>query len=70
MAVLAEHGRIDNLVNNAGGQYMTPLKAMSTKGFEAVLMRGGADEALGASAMFSSVAAAVEAKLAKQEQTR
>jgi NAD(P)-dependent dehydrogenase (short-subunit alcohol dehydrogenase family) len=27
MAVLAEHGRIDNLVNNAG-QYMTPLKAI------------------------------------------
>jgi citronellol/citronellal dehydrogenase len=36
-AVLAEHGRIDNLVNNAGGQFMAPLKAISTKGFEAVV---------------------------------
>src|SRR3954471_24650900 len=25
-AVLAEHGRIDTLVNNAGGQYMTPAE--------------------------------------------
>ncbi len=24
-AVLGEHGRIDGLVNNAGGQFMTPL---------------------------------------------
>jgi citronellol/citronellal dehydrogenase len=36
-AVLAEHGRIDGLVNNAGGQYITPLKAISAKGWQAVL---------------------------------
>jgi citronellol/citronellal dehydrogenase len=35
--VLAEHGRIDGLVNNAGGQYRAPLKTISTKGFEAVV---------------------------------
>src|ERR1700694_1379313 len=36
-AVLAEHGRIDGLVNNAGGQYRTAMETISTKGFEAVL---------------------------------
>jgi citronellol/citronellal dehydrogenase len=36
-AVVAAHGRIDGLVNNAGGQYMTPLEAISAKGWEAVL---------------------------------
>lgn len=36
-AVLAHHGRIDGLVNNAGGQFYAPLKAISTKGFEAVV---------------------------------
>ena len=36
-AVLAERGRIDGLVNNAGGQYRTPMKNISTKGFEAVV---------------------------------
>ncbi len=36
-AVLALRGRIDGLVNNAGGQYRTPLKSISTKGFEAVV---------------------------------
>jgi citronellol/citronellal dehydrogenase len=35
--VLAERGRIDGLVNNAGGQYRAPLKAITTKGFEAVV---------------------------------
>src|SRR3954447_12899931 len=35
--VLADHGRIDGLVNNAGGQYRAPLKSISTKGFEAVV---------------------------------
>lgn len=35
--VLATNGRIDGLVNNAGGQYRAPLKAISTKGFEAVV---------------------------------
>ncbi|HEX5806434.1 MAG TPA: SDR family oxidoreductase [Macromonas sp.] len=36
-AVLAQHGKIDGLVNNAGGQYRKPLKDISTKGFEAVV---------------------------------
>lgn len=34
---LATHGRIDGLVNNAGGQYRQPLKDISSKGFEAVV---------------------------------
>jgi citronellol/citronellal dehydrogenase len=36
-AVLAKHGRLDGLVNNAGGQYRAPLESISTKGFEAVV---------------------------------
>jgi citronellol/citronellal dehydrogenase len=36
-AVIAQHGRIDGLVNNAGGQYMTPLEAITAKGWEAVI---------------------------------
>ncbi len=36
-AVLRERGRIDGLVNNAGGQYRTAMKTISTKGFEAVV---------------------------------
>lgn len=36
-AVLAQHGRIDALVNNAGGQYMTPLENISAKGWQAVV---------------------------------
>ena len=36
-AVLASRGRIDGLVNNAGGQYRAALKTISTKGFEAVV---------------------------------
>lgn len=36
-AVLKKHGRINGLVNNAGGQYRQPLKDISTKGFEAVV---------------------------------
>jgi citronellol/citronellal dehydrogenase len=36
-AVLAAHGRIDGLVNNAGGQYMTPLENISAKGWQAVI---------------------------------
>lgn len=31
------HGRIDALVNNAGGQYITPLEKISAKGWQAVL---------------------------------
>jgi citronellol/citronellal dehydrogenase len=34
---LEAHGRIDGLVNNAGGQYRQPLKDISSKGFEAVV---------------------------------
>lgn len=36
-AILAEHGQINGLVNNAGGQFPTPLKAISMKGWEAVV---------------------------------
>ncbi|MFL9991869.1 SDR family oxidoreductase [Paraburkholderia sediminicola] len=36
-AVLADHGRIDGLVNNAGGQFFSPLKSISTRGFDAVV---------------------------------
>ncbi|MEW9900579.1 SDR family oxidoreductase [Chitinivorax sp. PXF-14] len=35
--VLATHGRIDALVNNAGGQFPMPLAAMSLNGWEAVV---------------------------------
>src|SRR5258708_5586654 len=34
--VLGTYGRIDGLVNNAGGQYRAPMKTISTKCFEAV----------------------------------
>ena len=36
-AVLRDHGRVDGLVNNAGGQYRSPMEAISTRGFEAVV---------------------------------
>jgi citronellol/citronellal dehydrogenase len=36
-AVLADFGRLDFLVNNAGGQFMAPLEAISGKGWDAVL---------------------------------
>lgn len=36
-AIVKAQGRIDGLVNNAGGQYMTPLEAISAKGWEAVV---------------------------------
>jgi citronellol/citronellal dehydrogenase len=35
--VLERHGKIDLLVNNAGGQYMTPAEDISAKGFETVV---------------------------------
>src|ERR1700720_2058657 len=35
--VLTDHGRIDGLGKNAGGQYRAPMKTISTKGFEAVV---------------------------------
>ena len=36
-AVLERHGRIDALVNNAGGQYPAPLASISAKGWDAVV---------------------------------
>ncbi len=36
-AILAEHGRIDGLVNNAGGQFPSPLREISDKGWDAVV---------------------------------
>ncbi len=36
-AIVAAHGRIDGLVNNAGGQYITALEAISAKGWQAVI---------------------------------
>jgi citronellol/citronellal dehydrogenase len=35
--VLERHGRIDLLVNNAGGQYMTPAEDITPKGFRTVI---------------------------------
>jgi citronellol/citronellal dehydrogenase len=36
-AVLADHGRIDALVNNAGGQFAAPLEKISAKGWDTVV---------------------------------
>ena len=35
--IVAARGRTDGLVNNAGGQYITPLEKISAKGWQAVL---------------------------------
>jgi citronellol/citronellal dehydrogenase len=35
--IVAAHGRIDGLVNNAGGQFPAPLETISAKGWQAVL---------------------------------
>jgi citronellol/citronellal dehydrogenase len=35
--VIAQHGRIDGLVNNAGGQFSAPLSTISAKGWDAVV---------------------------------
>ncbi len=35
--VVRRHGRIDALVNNAGGQFPSPLAAISRRGFDAVV---------------------------------
>ena len=32
-----KHGRIDYLVNNGGGQFMSPLADMTSKGWNAVI---------------------------------
>ena len=36
-AIHAAHGRIDGLVNNAGGQYPAPLVSITAKGWDAVV---------------------------------
>ena len=36
-AVLDRHGRIDLLVNNAGGQFLAPAEAITPKGFRTVI---------------------------------
>lgn len=36
-ALLREHGRLDGVVNNAGGQYPQPLEQIGKKGWEAVV---------------------------------
>ena len=35
--IMKTRGRIDALVNNAGGQYITPLESISAKGWDAVV---------------------------------
>jgi NAD(P)-dependent dehydrogenase (short-subunit alcohol dehydrogenase family) len=35
--VLERHGRLDVLVNNAGGQFLSPAEAISSKGFRTVI---------------------------------
>lgn len=35
--VLEHHGRVDVLVNNAGGQFLSPAEAISPKGFRTVI---------------------------------
>jgi citronellol/citronellal dehydrogenase len=36
-AIVARHGAIDALVNNAGGQYIAPAETISAKGWQAVV---------------------------------
>ncbi|HET8869779.1 MAG TPA: SDR family oxidoreductase [Aquabacterium sp.] len=36
-AMVSKHGRIHGLVNNAGGQFPSPLQAISKRGFDAVV---------------------------------
>jgi citronellol/citronellal dehydrogenase len=36
-AVLERHGRLDTLVNNAGGQFLSPAEAITPKGFRTVI---------------------------------
>ena len=35
--IVQQHGRVDGLVNNAGGQYAAPLDTITAKGWEAVV---------------------------------
>ena len=47
-AIVAAHGRIDGLVNNAGGQYVTPLEAIRLPARNgADVSRDGQDRAAG-----------------------
>ena len=43
-AVLRKHRRIDLLVNNAGGQYLTPAEDITPEGFRTVIEEFVADE--------------------------
>ncbi|MEQ1536150.1 MAG: SDR family oxidoreductase [Burkholderiaceae bacterium] len=36
-AIVAQHGHVDGLVNNAGGQYISPLENIGLKGWDAVV---------------------------------
>jgi len=36
-AIVVAHGRVHGLVNNAGGQYVSPVEGISAKGWEAVV---------------------------------
>ena len=36
-AIVLAHGRVDALVNNAGGQYIAPLESISARGWDAVI---------------------------------
>src|SRR5204862_5021127 len=67
-AVLERHGRIDALVNNAGGQFPAPLAAISAKGWDAVVrnnLTGGflfARECVGQWMLRETAASNVDAK--------
>jgi len=37
VAIVEQHGRLDALVNNAGGQFIAPLETISAKGWDAVV---------------------------------
>ena len=36
-STVSSHGRLDYLVNNGGGQFMSPLADIKTKGWNAVI---------------------------------
>lgn len=36
-SIVAKHGKIDGLVNNAGGQFVSPVEGMSAKGWRTVI---------------------------------
>ena len=59
---LERHGRVDTLLNNAGGQYFAPAEAITEKGWAAVMAaerrRDAADDAARASSARCAPAAA------------